>query len=265
MRFTHPYLAVVISFIVAKCIRGVAAFSNCDGGGIRVSYSYRSRSLSLYKDHRQNGNLAPVYSSVASSDSWTSEATVNGMDLARVGSSSSAANELFKGGAKFFGVVADVLVKDPVTKAAPIRTEHGISDLAHSQVQVVSLVDINWLKAHENVVSEERVQNLHDAISGWDAYKLPLLVDSSSGAILDGHHRYAVGCNMNLSRLPVILVDYMNDDTISVDVWPECGLDCVTKDDVIQMSLSDTLFPPKTSMHDFGFCITPINVPLSKL
>ncbi len=133
-----------------------------------------------------------------------------------------------------------------------------------SREQLVSLVDINWLKTHEEVLSD-RVVNLKNAIEEWDEYRMPLLVDRKSGAILDGHHRYHVGRMLGLSRLPVVLVDYLEDDTIDVDVWPECGLDCLSKEDVIQMSLSDKVYPPKTSKHGFVADMEPINIPLWKL
>lgn len=134
-----------------------------------------------------------------------------------------------------------------------------------SRNQAVTLVDICWLKAHEEIVSHERVAHLRDAIREWKEYKLPLLVDAKSGAILDGHHRYAVGKEMGLSKLPVILVDYLQDNSITVDVWPDCGIDCITKEEVIDMSLSDHVFPPKTSRHEFVSTLAPISVPLEKL
>lgn len=129
----------------------------------------------------------------------------------------------------------------------------------------IHLVDISWLKAHEAVVSDERVSNLADAIRDWDEYKLPLLVDIRTGAILDGHHRYAVGRQLGLSRLPAVLVDYLHDDSITVNVWPGCGIDHITKKDVVQMSLSDTVFPPKTSRHEFVSSLSPISIPLINL
>jgi len=133
-----------------------------------------------------------------------------------------------------------------------------------TEQQLVSLVDINWLKTHEEVLVD-RVANLKKAIEEWEEYRMPLLVDRKSGAILDGHHRYHVGCQLGLKRLPVVLVDYLEDDTIDVDVWPECGLDCLSKEDVIQMSLSDKVYPPKTSKHGFVADMEPINIPLSHL
>jgi hypothetical protein len=160
---------------------------------------------------------------------------------------------------------------DMIVKKRGIKTSHFPQaniltkpERAH-RTQDVTLVDISWLKAHEQVVSEERVRNLRQCIREWNAYRLPLLVDRKSGAILDGHHRYAAGRQMGLSRLPAILVDYLQDDTITVDVWPDCGIDCITKEEVLQMSLSDRVFPPKTSRHDFVSSLAPISVPLEKL
>lgn len=139
------------------------------------------------------------------------------------------------------------------------------SNISHEEKQqVVTLVDIEWLKTHEEVIVEG-VHNLFNAIKEWNEYRLPLLVDCKSGAILDGHHRYHVGRLLGLSRLPVVLVNYLDDDTIDVDVWPECGIACISKEDVIRMSLSDKVFPPKTSKHGFVADLAPINIPLSRL
>ena len=129
----------------------------------------------------------------------------------------------------------------------------------------IHLVDISWLKAHEEIVSEERVANLRDAVLDWEEYRLPLLVDIRTGAILDGHHRYAVGRELGLSRLPVVLVDYLHDESITVNVWPGCGIESLTKQEVVNMSLSNEVFPPKTSRHDFVSNMSPISVPLRNL
>lgn len=129
----------------------------------------------------------------------------------------------------------------------------------------VQLVDIAWLKAHEEIVSWERVSGLKKATLSWDAYTEPLLVDIKTGAILDGHHRYTVGVQLRLKQLPAVLVDYLGDDTIAVDVWPGCGRSKLTKDEVIAMALSPNVFPPKTSRHRFTESLPPISIPLSIL
>lgn len=151
--------------------------------------------------------------------------------------------------------------------ATLVKAFRGVSkDSPECLEQVVTLVPTTWLKAHEQVVSEDRVESLKEAtVKKWNGYKLPLLVDRKSGAILDGHHRYAVGCKLGLTRLPAVLVDYLEDESIGVECWPGCGIDSITKEDVIEMSLSNEVFPPKTSRHDFVSDLAPIDVPLSKL
>lgn len=130
---------------------------------------------------------------------------------------------------------------------------------------VIHLAAIAWLKPHEHVVSWERVDGLRRATVRWDAYLEPLLVDVNSGSILDGHHRYHVGKQLDLQTVPVVLVDYLGDETITVDVWPNCGRDTLTKHEVVSMALSDELFPPKTSRHTFSDDLPPISVPLERL
>jgi hypothetical protein len=249
-------------------------YSNDERCGMRVvvSTSNSDSSLNLYKDTRDcmDSSVSPVFSSIAS-ESWAP--TSSAQSEAKSSSpATSPLGKLARGVSNIFGIVSDVLKRDTTStrKPAPsILLEEDIEDeddqVHLNQSQIISLVDINWLKEHEQIVSEERVQKLLQSTIEWDAYKMPLLVDSKSGAILDGHHRYAVGRAMGLSRLPAILVDYLNDETISVDVWPDCGLDCLSKEDVIEMSLSKDVFPPKTSKHDFVSSFTPIHVPLSKL
>ena len=128
----------------------------------------------------------------------------------------------------------------------------------------VELVSITWLKPHEEV-KPKNVDILHEMTLRWNAYTKPLLVDRESGAILDGHHRYEVGLRIGLSRVPVILVDYLDDDGIEVDVWPASGRDSLDKQEIIEMALSGEVFPPKTSRHRFSDHMPPIAVPLDIL
>lgn len=154
-------------------------------------------------------------------------------------------------------------ITDPTSYFYKYRLDNAHERAPHRQQ--VDLVDIHWLKAHEEVVSWERVEGLKRATIKWDAYTEPLLVDRTTGSILDGHHRYNVGLLLKLDYLPVVQVDYLEDDSIKVDVWPDCGLDSLTKEQVIDMSLSDSVFPPKTSRHEFSDNLPPISIALTKL
>ena len=128
----------------------------------------------------------------------------------------------------------------------------------------VELVPIAWLRPHEEV-KPRNVDTLHEMTLRWSAYTKPLLVDCASGTILDGHHRYHVGIRIGLSRLPVIKVDYLGDDSIELDLWPASNIDSLTKQEVIDTALSESLYPPKTTRHRFSDYLPPIAVPLDLL
>ena len=93
----------------------------------------------------------------------------------------------------------------------------------------------------------------------------PIVVDGGSKVILDGHHRWNAAKALGLERVPVVAVDYMHSDDVSVDVWPGCGRDTITKRQVVDMGVSGNLFPPKTSRHTFAFPIPKIGIPLDDL
>ena len=128
----------------------------------------------------------------------------------------------------------------------------------------VSLVDLDWLKPHEEIKIKNR-DKLLEMTKKWGGFTKPLLVDSQTGSILDGHHRHSVAVCLNLKRVPAILIDYLSNDEISVDVWPGSGLETITTQQVIDMSLSGDLYPPKTSKHTISNDMPPIHVLLEVL
>ena len=128
----------------------------------------------------------------------------------------------------------------------------------------VSLVPVEWLKAHEEIKVRAR-DKLLEMTKKWDGFTKPLVVDKSTGSLLDGHHRYSVACLLNLKNVPAICVDYFSDDSIVVETWPNSEYDEISKKDVVEMSLSSELFPPKTSRHIFPYDIPPIFISLDAL
>lgn len=128
----------------------------------------------------------------------------------------------------------------------------------------VELVPLQWLKVHEEIKPRNR-DKLLEMTKRWGGYTKPLIVDKNTGAILDGHHRHSIASMLKLKRVPAICVDYTGDSTIELDVWPGCGRTALTKDEVIKMALSDSVFPPKTSRHSMAEDTPPIFVPLEAL
>ena len=128
----------------------------------------------------------------------------------------------------------------------------------------VELVPLEILRPHEQILPK-KVDQLEKMTHRWNAYTKPLLLDRLSGTILDGHHRYHVALRLELICVPCVFIDYLEDDSIELDVWPNCGRDTVTKQEVIDAALSGNLFPPKTSRHRLSDHLPPIAVPLSRL
>ena len=128
----------------------------------------------------------------------------------------------------------------------------------------VELVDINWLKPHEEV-HQKKVIELFEMTLRWGGYTKPLLIDSETGTILDGHHRYEVGKKLKLKLIPAIVTNYFEDDRITVTTWANSNLKEISKKDVIEMALSEDLFPPKTSKHSLSEYLPPIMIKLEDL
>ena len=128
----------------------------------------------------------------------------------------------------------------------------------------VQLVPVEWLKPHEEIKPRNR-DKLLEMTKRWGGYTKPLIVDKLTGAILDGHHRYSIAEKLNLAQIPVIAVDYLTDESIEVDVWPSAAIEGLTKEQVIEISLSNNVFPPKTSRHRIADHLPPIHVPLEVL
>jgi len=125
-------------------------------------------------------------------------------------------------------------------------------------------VPLEVLRPHEQILPK-KVDQLEKMTHRWNAYTKPLLIDRATGTILDGHHRYQVAQRLELLCVPCVLIDYLEDSLIELDIWPNCGRDEVTKNEVIQAALSGNLFTPKTSRHRLSDHLPPIAVPLSRL
>ena len=123
---------------------------------------------------------------------------------------------------------------------------------------------VEVLKPHEQVI-QKKVDQLERMTIRWDAYTKPLLVDGATGTILDGHHRYEIARRLDLQCLPCVVVEYLDDDSITLLLWPNSDRESISKDDVIQAGLSGDLMPPKTSRHLLSDDLPPISVPLSRL
>ncbi len=128
----------------------------------------------------------------------------------------------------------------------------------------MQLIPIEVLKPHEQVI-QKKVTQLEKMTMRWNAYTKPLLVDGATGTILDGHHRFEIAKRLGLQCLPCVVVDYLEDDSIALMLWPNSDREVITKQDVIDAGMSGDLMSPKTSRHLLSDDLPPISVPLSRL
>ena len=128
----------------------------------------------------------------------------------------------------------------------------------------VVMVEVDWLKPHEQIKSKAR-DKLLDMTKRWGGFTKPVLGDSVTGSLLDGHHRLSVAQELGLSKIPAICLDYLSSEDITLELWPNTDFDSITKSMVIQMCESGDLFPPKTTKHTTIFDLPPILVSLDDL
>ena len=128
----------------------------------------------------------------------------------------------------------------------------------------VKLVPVNWLKPHEEIKVKPR-DKLLDMTNRWGGFTKPILVDTHTGALLDGHHRLSVAKELGLKLIPAICLDYLNSELISLELWPNANIESIDKAEVIDMCLGNNLYPPKTTKHVVIYDLPPILVTLEEL
>ncbi|MGC8988177.1 ParB N-terminal domain-containing protein [Infirmifilum sp.] len=125
----------------------------------------------------------------------------------------------------------------------------------------VALVPIELLHPHDEV-DQARLDELLYEIVESQLVRKPIIVESETLTILDGHHRVSVLKKLGKRLVPALLISY-EDPCLRVESWRSDWV--VTKELVLRAGLSGRLLPYKTSRHILCFEIPAVNVPLSYL
>lgn len=128
----------------------------------------------------------------------------------------------------------------------------------------VETIPVDFLKTHEEI-KQKKVLKLFEMTQKWGAQRKPVIIDSATGIILDGHHRYAVALKLSLEKIAVIKVNYIIDEKIKLEIRKQDVSHKLSKTDVLSMGLSSENFPAKTTKHVFDFDIPNIWVNLEDL
>jgi hypothetical protein len=122
----------------------------------------------------------------------------------------------------------------------------------------LALLPLDAIRPTEEILPE-RVAEVVAMIRTRDAWTQPIAVETSSLALLDGHHRLAAARILGFARVPVRLFDYREVELTS---WrPDYA---PTPAEVIARARSGQLYPHKTTRHRFP--LTPsVEIPLTSL
>ena len=125
----------------------------------------------------------------------------------------------------------------------------------------VVLIPLELLHPHEEV-DWNRLRELESEILSDGLIRKPILVESETLVILDGHHRVRVLERLRKRLVPALLISY-EDPCLRVESWRDDWV--VTKDLVLRAGLTGRLLPHKTSRHVLCIDIPLVDVPLGTL
>lgn len=90
----------------------------------------------------------------------------------------------------------------------------------------------------------ERIQEVSAKILREGIWSDPIMVESGSLIVMDGHHRLAFAMQNGLKRVPCLLVQYSD---VMLSTW--CNDIDISPKEVITRGLTGKLLPPKSTRH----------------
>lgn len=139
----------------------------------------------------------------------------------------------------------------------------------NTQFEIV-LLPIEQLKPHEKG-SPLYLELLKQEILRDGVLKYPIIADRKTLVILDGMHRWLALQTLGYERIPVLLVNALENPTVRIGSrrvhrYINDSNSHITAKDVISVGLSGQLMPPRTTRHFFPFLKPPkIDYPLNSL
>jgi L-serine kinase (ADP) len=125
-------------------------------------------------------------------------------------------------------------------------------------LKLVNLDRIRETEEHDSVVAHK----LADSIASLGFWTVPIAIEHSTFAIMDGHHRFNAAKLLNLARIPCVLMDYRKSG-VALRSWRD-DFD-ISVHDMFLMVRQNKKYPIKTTRHLFNPSIQEISVPISLL
>ena len=126
------------------------------------------------------------------------------------------------------------------------------------EFKLLSLDRLRETEEHDST----RAKQLADTILELRFWTVPIAIEHSMLAIMDGHHRFNAAKLLNFARVPCVLMDYEKSG-VTLQSW-RSDWD-VDVDDIFLMLKEGKKFPIKTTRHLFSPSIKEIKIPLDLL
>lgn len=110
---------------------------------------------------------------------------------------------------------------------------------------IYGLMSINssYLLQHEEYISDRKL-NLQTYLNNNDYFILPsIIVCSKTLTIIDGHHRFEIYKDKNIREIPVLLINYDNENILTHNINP------IDKLSIIQSAIYKKYLQPKSTKH----------------
>jgi len=125
-------------------------------------------------------------------------------------------------------------------------------------IELVSLERLQETEEHNSAAARK----LADTIFALGFWKVPIAIEQSTFAIMDGHHRLQAAKLLNLTRVPCCLIDYQKGGVVLKSWRSEVDIGV---SDIFLMIKSNKKYPYKTTRHLFDPPIQEISIPLGLL
>ena len=127
--------------------------------------------------------------------------------------------------------------------------------------RILNLVSVNDLVETEDHCAES-AKKLAERMISIGFWTVPIAVESSMMAIMDGHHRLNASKYIGLTRVPCTIMSY-EDGGVSLMSWRNDVVCTVV--DIRRMVERGEKYPLKTTRHVFNPSIDEIKIPLEVL
>jgi ParB-like nuclease family protein len=120
----------------------------------------------------------------------------------------------------------------------------------------IDFVPVEQIRANE-CHYPDHAATLAETIVRERLWRVPVALERTSLAVMDGHHRVEAARRLRLKYVPCLLLDY---NTVEVDTARPGYL--VNPPEIIRRARAKELYPPKTTRHKFPAPLPICNISL---